>query len=94
MSITRINEFQAREGQGDALRDFIQAFLPVIEASDGCRSCRLLQHQEDPTQIVVIEVWDSTEAHQASVRNIPPGALADAMKLLAGPPQGAYYHHA
>ena len=92
MSITRINEFQAQEGQGEALRDLIQSFVPLIESSDGCQSCQVLQSQEDPTRIVVIEVWDSTEAHQASMKNIPPGALQEAMKLLAGPPKGGYYH--
>ena len=92
MSITRINEFQAQEGKGEALRDLIQSFVPMIESSDGCQSCQLLQSQEDPTRIVVIEIWDSTEAHQASMKNIPPGALQEAMKLLAGPPKGGYYH--
>ena len=92
MSITRINEFQAQEGQGDVLRDRLRSFVPMIESSEGCRSCRLLQHQEDPTRIVILEVWDSAEAHQASVKNIPPAALQDVMTLLAGPPKGAYYH--
>ena len=92
MTITRINEFQAQEGQGDTLRDLIRLFVPMIESSDGCRSCQLLQNQEDPTRIVVIEVWESIEAHQASMKNIPPDALQEAMKLLAGPPKGGYYH--
>ena len=92
MSITRINEFQAQEGKGEALRDLIESFVPLIESSDGCQSCQLLQSQEDSTRIVVIEVWDSTEAHQASMKNIPPGALQEAMTLLAGPPKGGYYH--
>ena len=91
MSITRINEFHAQAGQGDALRDLIESFMPMIEASDGCLSCQLLQHLGDPTQIVVIEVWENTEAHQASMKNIPPDALQQAMTLLAGPPKGAYY---
>lgn len=91
MSITRINEFQARDGQGDALRDLIQSFVPMIEASEGCQSCQLLQGQDDPTRIIVIEVWDSAEAHQASLKNIPPSALGQAMTLLAGPPKGAFY---
>lgn len=92
MSITRINEFQAQDGQGDALRDLIQSFVPMITASEGCQSCQLLQGRDDPTRIIVIEVWDSTEAHQASMKNIPPSALGQAMKLLAGPPKGAYFH--
>ena len=92
MSITRINEFQAQDEQGDALRDLIQSFVPMIAGSEGCQSCQVLQGQDDPTRILVIEVWDSVAAHQASMKNIPPSALGQAMTLLAGPPKGAYYH--
>ena len=94
MSITRINEFQAREGEGDSLRELIRSFVPLIETSQGCHSCQLLQNQEDPTQIVVIEVWDSIEAHQASADNITPGTMEAATRLLAGPPRGGYYRSA
>ena len=34
MSITRINEFKAQEGQADALHALLQSVLPMIEASD------------------------------------------------------------
>ena len=91
MSITRFTEFQAQEGPGDALRELIRSFVPKIESSEGCHSCQLLQNQKDPTRIVVIEVWHSTEAHQASVKNISPEAMEEATKLRAGPPQGGYY---
>lgn len=91
MTITRINEFRAVEGQGEALGDLIGSFVPIIEASDSCHSCQLLRSQEDATKIVVIELWDRVESHQASVKNIPPETLEEAKKLLAGPPTGGYY---
>ena len=91
MSITRINEFKAQEGHESALRALIESFLPMIESSDGCQGCQLLQGLDDPTRIVVIEVWDNPEAHLAAVKNVPPGVFAEAMKLLAGPPKGEYY---
>jgi hypothetical protein len=40
----------------------------------------------------MIEVWDSIEAHQASVKNIPAEAFQGVMKLLAGAPSGEYFH--
>lgn len=91
MSITRINEFQALEGKGDDLRELIGSFLPAIESSEGCLSCRLVRSLADPARIVVIEGWQSVEAHQASTKNIPPEALQRAMQLLAAPPKGEYY---
>ncbi len=91
MSIMRINEFQAYEGQGDILLNHIRSFVPMIEASDGCISCQIIQSLDDPTHIVAIEVWDSIKAHQASVKNIPPEALEKAKQLLAGAPSGEYF---
>lgn len=92
MSITRINEFRAIDGKGDMLRDRIKSFLPTIESSAGCLSCQLLQSQKDLNHIIVLEVWESIDAHQASLKNTPPDAFHEAKKLLAVPPTGEYYH--
>jgi quinol monooxygenase YgiN len=91
MLVTRINEFHAREGQGDTVKQRLRAFVTLIAASAGCRLCQLLQAEDDPTWIVVIEVWDSVSAHQASLKGFPPQAFAETMKLLAAPPTGRYY---
>jgi quinol monooxygenase YgiN len=91
MPVTRINEFQARAGQGDVLKERLLAVVPLIAASAGCRSCQLLQAEDDPTRIVVIEGWDSADAHRASLKGVPPEAFAETMKLLAAPPTGRYY---
>ncbi|MBK5276697.1 MAG: hypothetical protein JJE30_16835 [Desulfuromonadales bacterium] len=53
--------------------------------------CQVLQNQESLNEFVVIEVWDSVSAHQASVKNIPPEKIGIVMPLLAGPPSGSYY---
>ena len=52
----------------------------------------MLEKEDDPAQIVVIEVWEDIESHQASIKNIPPEALEKAMQFLADSPQGAYYN--
>lgn len=62
-------------------------------SSDGCQSCRLVQSDDDPARFIVIEVWDSIAAHQASVTDIPPDALASVAALLDGPPRGEYFHN-
>ena len=91
MSVTRIGEFQAQEGKAERLRALLTAALPAIRSSKGCRSCHLLQSQSDPARILVIEVWDSIEAHQASVKGIPPEAVEKARSLLATAPRAGYY---
>jgi len=92
MTITRINQFRAQAGKDGALRQFLASIVPGIESAAGCRACQLLQSHDDPTRFVVIEVWDSIEAHQASVKNIPAEAFENVMRLLAGAPSGEYYH--
>lgn len=72
MSTTRINTFHAKDGMANNLREFLISIIPIIEQSQGCESCRLLQGQDDANEFVVIEVWASVAAHQASVKNIPP----------------------
>ena len=91
MSVTRINEFRAKDGQSQRVGDFLTSIVSAIEASQGCRSCRLLQDLDEERSFVVIELWDSVEAHKASAKDIPPEQLEEIMQLLAGPPQGRYF---
>ncbi|HLJ81331.1 MAG TPA: antibiotic biosynthesis monooxygenase family protein [Ktedonobacterales bacterium] len=92
MSVTRISEFRARAGKSDELRAFLVSIVPGIASSPGCQSAQLLQGHDDPARFVVIEVWDSMDAHQASVKNIPPEAVTSIMPLLDSPPRGDYFH--
>ena len=91
MSIVRINRFKAGEGHAGALKRLLESFLPVIEQSEGCLRCRLIQKVDDTNDFVIIEEWTDIDAHKAATGSIPPEAVQKAMTLLAGPPSGAYY---
>jgi quinol monooxygenase YgiN len=65
--------------------------IALIVDAPGCCSCTLLRHHDDATRFAIIEVWDSIDAHQASVSRIPPALLQKAQALFAGPARGAYY---
>jgi quinol monooxygenase YgiN len=91
MSVSRIGEVQAREGLVDELKDFQLSIMTGIKSSEGCDSVQLYQSQEDPSRFMMIEVWDSVESHQASVKNIPPEKLGEIQPLLASSPSGSYY---
>jgi len=90
MSVTRIGETKAKPETTGALRDFLISILPTIKSSPGCESVTLYQSHDDPTKFIVIEVWDSIESHQASVKNIPPEMLIEIKPLLASAPSGSY----
>ena len=91
MTITRISEFQAKLDTTAALHDFLISIIPMIKASHGCESVTLYQAHDDPTKFTMLEVWDSIESHQASVKNIPPEMLAEIRPLLASAPGGGYF---
>jgi quinol monooxygenase YgiN len=91
MSVVRIGETQAKPETSEALRACIISIIAGIKSSQGCESVTLYQSQDDPTRFTMIEVWDSVEAHQASVTNIPSEMLAKIRPLLASPPGGEYF---
>lgn len=91
MSIARIGEFRGNPGRIDELKEFLLSIIPLIKSSPGCQSAQLYQSQEDLTRFTMIEIWDSNESHQASVKNIPPEKLAEIRPLLDSAPSGSYY---
>jgi quinol monooxygenase YgiN len=92
MSVARIGETRAKPETAEALRDFLISIMPGIKSSEGCESVTLYQSQDDPTKFTMIEIWDSVESHQSSVRNIPPEKLAEIQRWLASPPRGEYHN--
>jgi quinol monooxygenase YgiN len=91
MSIARIGEFTGKPGQIDEMRNFLLSIIPMIKSSKGCEAVQLYQNQEDPTRFTMVEVWDSVESHQASVKNISSEKLAEIRPLLGSVPGGSYY---
>ena len=91
MSITRIGETQAKPELTESLRDFLLSIMPIIKSSEGCESVTLYQSHDDTTKFTMLEVWDSIESHQASVKNIPSEMLTQIRPLLASAPSGGYY---
>jgi quinol monooxygenase YgiN len=91
MSIARIGETQAKPESVDELRDFLISIMPGIKSSEGCESVQLFQSADEPSKFIIVEVWDSVESHQASVRNILAEKLDEIRPLLANSPSGSYF---
>jgi heme oxygenase (mycobilin-producing) len=91
MTIYRIGELHAKENKVDDLREFMISIMPLIKGSKGCISSQFYQSQDDPSIFMMIEVWESSEAHQASVKTIPPEKLIEIKPLLGSPPTGGYF---
>ena len=77
MSISRIGEVQAKPEVTEDLREFLISIMRIIKSSEGCESVQLYQSTDDTTKFIMIEVWDSVDSHQASVKNSSPEKLAE-----------------
>ncbi len=92
MSITYVGFSTAKEGESERLRQFFESLvMPAVRGSEGCVSCQLLQDQDNPHRLMVIEVWASVEAHQASIKNIPAESIGEFMSMVSEPPKGNHY---
>lgn len=91
MTITRINTFQAKPGNGSKLKAALSELLPVLNGADGFHSCNILQGADDPENIVIIESWRSSDDHKAAASQIPRDGFDAVMAMLAGPPTGSYF---
>ena len=72
MTITRINTFEAKSGQGADLREFLSSIIALIIEAPGCRSVELLVGHDDSGRFAILEIWETIEAHKASASRIPP----------------------
>lgn len=89
--VTRINQFVAKSGSEQKLYDFMNSVVSTIKQCPGCLSVRLLRAQDSAANLVIIEEWQSVEAHQQAAKAIPPETMKEAVALFASPPTGTYY---
>lgn len=64
----------AKPGQGAALAAVLLDADTGLSTMPGCRLYLLLTSEAEPDTLLVTEVWDSPEAHQASLQL--PGVVA------------------
>lgn len=84
MTYGLVGTLRAKPGEGPRVVGMLVDGAPALSAH-GCRSYVVGSAVGDPDLIVVSEVWDSAEAHQASLR-LPEvrASIAVAMPLLTG----------
>ncbi len=91
-TITRMGEMRAKEGKESQLHAFIaRVIVPALQTADGCQACHIWQADGEPGRYLIVEEWDSVEAHQASVKQIDPDDIKAIMELLDDSPAGHYY---
>lgn len=93
MSVTAILDLQFRADRLDEALALFGRVLQDTRAFEGCESVVLIQDQTDPTHVVAVETWASSEADAAyrqwragegAITELPP-LLAAAPRLTVGP---------
>ncbi|MGH9840801.1 MAG: putative quinol monooxygenase [Blastocatellia bacterium] len=82
-------KLQAQSGKGKELGDLLLKGAKLMEKAKGCILYIVNKQAADPDGIYVIEIWESKEDHDNSLK--VPGVrelIQQAMPILAGKPEG------
>jgi len=91
MSITLFFKGTAKEGKAGEFQDLIAKLVEKAKQYPSCSRVDVFKTHSDPNAFVLIEVWDSIEAHQAfNQQMIDDGTMALAQSLLTEPPKIEY----
>ena len=92
MAVTVLLELQAQSDKVDALLNTFKEILPDTRAYDGFVGIELVQNQDDPKNMVLIERWQSRQHYEKYLawrtERGDMDALADA---LSAPPVIRYF---
>ncbi len=60
---------KAVKGKGDQLARIMLEMADIVENLPGCQTYIVIRTMSDPDQLMVTEIWDSQQTHQASLAN-------------------------
>ena len=91
MTTTVIVHFHAKQGKEDELRKFMMPAIPRLSELKGCEGGSLFHDIDEPGLYVLVEHWESVDAHKAYIEQIESdGTMDDMMPLLDRPPERRY----
>jgi quinol monooxygenase YgiN len=85
-------EFRAKEDCIEKMRDWFRKILPDTRGFSGCVSIQLVQNQEDPQNMVILEQWDSRQHYEKYLGwRTENGDLEVLVAMMDGEPNIRYY---
>jgi quinol monooxygenase YgiN len=92
MAVLMLLEATAKPECVSELKSFMKERLPETRAFEGCQGLTPYLEVDDGRTIVVVERWDSKEAHQKYMAwRAESGVRAQLSSLLEGPPTIRYF---
>ncbi|MBW7947669.1 MAG: antibiotic biosynthesis monooxygenase [Sphingomonadaceae bacterium] len=83
-------KLKAQPGQRDALIEYLLQASNAETEMAGCQLYVISKAVDDPDTIWIAEVWDSREAHQASLQNEAVRAIIAAARPLIAEAGGGF----
>ena len=93
MKIRLFVKFAVKPQNVDAFIQYMQAAKLALKEVPGCEDVELIQSAENPSQIVLAEIWESKEIHdQYAAKMAESGAMGGLMPLLDGAPETEVFY--
>jgi quinol monooxygenase YgiN len=92
MSVTVTALFPTKSEESDKFLDALVSVLPDTRAFDGCIGVSAHRGLDDPSQVLLIEEWESREKYLAYFQwRVKTGLLEAIGPMLAGEPVTNFY---
>ena len=80
-------EIRIKKDCVEKLRSWMRTILPDTRGFDGCITLYLVQNQDEPTNFVVVEQWESRAHYEKYLKwRTDTGILAELVGMLDGEP--------
>jgi heme oxygenase (mycobilin-producing) len=93
MPIARHYLMQAAPGQEKALEAILLTLAEMAGGMGGCQGVQLLRDKGNAGRFVLVEKWESVDAHTAAVAGFSREIGKSLRATLAHPLEGAYFDY-
>lgn len=90
MTIARHYIIHAQEGQEVEVETALSTLAELARSTAGCRGIELLHDLDNGRRFIIIEKWDSAEAHKSASNPQASALLAELIPSFDGRPEGTY----
>jgi len=85
-------EVQVKPAAVGEFKSFMEAIFPDTRTFSGCKSAALHVNQDDATNMLAVEEWDTREDHQKYIAwRTETGIMASVAAMVAAPPSLRYF---
>ncbi|MEE2733576.1 putative quinol monooxygenase [Ketobacter sp.] len=92
MSFQLLVQFPVKPDQVDGFLQLLQGAKSRIAAAEGCEGVEVLHSTENPGKVVLSEIWQSKELHDAYAEKMRASGSMNAMaEFLAGAPESEFF---